>query len=144
MTTDSPSNNTGGFDDAELLDSVTMLELGGRVWPLRLDLATMARFEKATGVNMLINAKVLFPRNLSMTACQALIWAGISQHVDDDDPIRNPRTGPEIVGRWIMPKDLEKVADAIHEMLQKGLPDEKPADPAESAEKKMGTNGLNH
>lgn len=127
----------GNPDDAELLNEVTMFELGGRVWPLRLDLATMSRFEKATGVNMLINSAVLFPRNLSMTACQALLWAAMSQYVEQDDPMNSPRTGPEVLGRMIRPADLERVADAIHDMLHKGLPDPEPVEPSANGQKKM-------
>lgn len=110
---------------AQLLDSVTFLDLGGRQWMLMLNLATMARFERATGVNMLINAAVLFPRNLSMTACQALLWAAMSQ----TDPTLE---GPEDVGRMILPADLPKIAGAIHDMLTKGLPEPEVETPEET------------
>lgn len=124
------ANPTPAVDEtADLLNSITFLELGGQTWALTLNLATMSRFEKATGVNMLINAAVLFPRNLSMTACQALLWAAMSQQ---DPELRTP----EDVGRMVRPMDLERIAEAIHDMLTKGLPAPEPEAAEAPGEKK--------
>jgi hypothetical protein len=112
-----------GIDDTEYLT------LGGRIWPLRLDMATCARFERATGVNMLKNWSVLRLTNQSMTSMLCLLWSAMSQV--------EPSLTLDAVGQMIKPKDFEAIGTAINHMITKGIPPEEdaPAEPTDEEKK---------
>lgn len=123
-----PTTGPTGDDGIEETEYLT---LKGRVWPLRLDMATCARFERATGVNMLRNWHVLDLSRMSMSAMLALLWSAMSQV--------EPELTLDDVGRMIRPAEFDAIGSAIHNMVLKGIPpeDDEPAvSPAVEGEKK--------
>jgi hypothetical protein len=114
---------------AEGVDDTEYLTLRGAIWPLRLDMATCARFERATGVNMLKNWHVLDLQRMSISALQALLWAAMSQV--------EPSLTLDDVGRMIRPGDFERIGEAVNHMVLKGIPPEEP--PIEVSEEKKTT-----
>ena len=78
------------------------IELGGKARHLRMTLGAMARFEKATGLNMFALGDNWCG---SATEMQALLWACL---VADE-----PTLTPEAVGDWVDAQSIESVTNAL-------------------------------
>ncbi len=94
------------------------IELGGKVRQLKMSLGAMARFEKATGLNMFALGKGW---KGSATEMQTLLWACFAAD--------EPDLQPETVGDWVDVDSIEHINNMLFKALGHASAEGEEADP---------------